>query len=219
VLTVLEVERLLPADPAHGAGIGGVAALEQRRLADDRGGVDQPGDNADIPPGAGRVVEHVVELALAGDEVGEDLLARLPQVLHQPVEQLGMPRLVLDLRGHGELALERRRAQDPVALRQRAHDLGVGVHLDEADQPLAVLVGHPVARLDLATRLNRSLEFLDPLLFGHAAPPACSVLLPSPTRGEGPGVRGTSAPNAPSTIAAYWRANSSGGIGPAGSYH
>src|SRR5690606_40877287 len=75
------------------------------------------------------------------------------------------------------------------------------------------------ARLDLATRLNRSLEFLDPLLFGHAAPPACSVLLPSPTRGEGPGVRGTSAPNAPSTIAAYWRANSSGGIGPAGSYH
>jgi hypothetical protein len=60
--------------------------------------------------------------------------------------------LVLDLAGERELPAQGRRAHDPVALRQHAHELGVGVHLDELQDGGAVLVGHPVVGLDLATR-------------------------------------------------------------------
>jgi hypothetical protein len=43
-----------------------------------------------------------------------------------------------------------RRAHDPFALGQDAHQLAVGVHLDEPEHGDPVLVGHPVGRLDLA---------------------------------------------------------------------
>ena len=45
-----------------------------------------------------------------------------------------MADLVLHLRGQRQLPLQRRRAQDPLALGQDAHQLRVGVHLDELDQ-------------------------------------------------------------------------------------
>ena len=48
--------------------------------------------------------------------------------------QLRVPDLVLDLRGQRELPLQRRRAEDPVALGQHAHQLRVAVHLDELDR-------------------------------------------------------------------------------------
>ena len=108
-------------------------------------------------------MEDVVELGLPRDQVGEALRARLAQVLDHAVDQLGMADLVLDLRGERELALERRRAEDPLALGQHAHQLRVPVHLDELDQPRAVLVRHPVVHLDLAARLNVVEETL---LFG-----------------------------------------------------
>ena len=61
-----------------------------------------------------------------------------------------MADLVLDLAGQGQLPAQGRRAHDPVALGEHAHELRVGVHLDELEHRRAVLVGHPVVGLDLA---------------------------------------------------------------------
>ena len=72
-----------------------------------------------------------------------------------------MANLVLHLRRQRELALERGRTEDPLALGQHAHQLRVPVHLDELDQARPVLVGHPVVRLDLAA----GLDVLEQLLF------------------------------------------------------
>ena len=63
-----------------------------------------------------------------------------------------MADLVLDLGGQGELPAERRRAHEPLALGEDAHELAVGVHLDEPEDLGPVVVGHPVAGLDLARR-------------------------------------------------------------------
>jgi hypothetical protein len=82
--------------------------------------------------------------------------------------------LVLHLRGEGELSLQRRRAEDPFALGQHAHQLRVAVHLDELPQPRAVLVGHPVGRLDLTAVLDVFEEFLLALL--HARPPNRTIV-------------------------------------------
>ena len=59
-----------------------------------------------------------------------------------------MARFVLHLGGERQLALQRRRAEDPLALGEHAHQLRVAVHLDELHEPSAVLVGHPVTGLD-----------------------------------------------------------------------
>jgi hypothetical protein len=64
-------------------------------------------------------VEDVVELRLAGDQVVEAPLARLAEILDDAVDQLAVADLVLDLRRQRELPLQRRRAQDPVALGTR----------------------------------------------------------------------------------------------------
>ena len=61
-------------------------------------------------------------------------LARLAEVLDDAVDQLRVADLVLDLRGERELPLQRRRAEDPVALGEHAHQLRVAVHLDELDR-------------------------------------------------------------------------------------
>ena len=95
-----------------------------------------------------------MELRLARDEVGEALLARLAEVLDDAVDELRVARLVLHLRRERELALEGRRAEDPLALGQHAHQLRVAVHLDELHEPRAVLVGHPVAGLDEPSGLD-----------------------------------------------------------------
>ena len=71
-----------------------------------------------------------------------------------------MPDLVLDLRGERELALQRGGAEDPVALGENAHQLRVAVHLDELDEPRAVLVGHPVSGFDLSAGLDVVEELL-----------------------------------------------------------
>ncbi len=160
VAAVEDVERLLPADLLHDPRVRRVRALEERLLRDDRGRVDEPGDDADVAPRARRVVEDVVELRLARDEVVEAGAARLAEVLDDAVDELRVPDLVLDLRRERELPLQRRRAEDPVALGQDAHELRVAVHLDELDEPCAVLVGHPVGRLDLPARLDVLEELL-----------------------------------------------------------
>ena len=95
-----------------------------------------------------------------------------------------MPDLVLDLRGERELPLERRRAQDPVALGEHAHQLRVRVHLDELRQPRAVLVGHPVARLDEAAGLDVREELLGARVRISAMPTERSVASSDGTRRE-----------------------------------
>ena len=115
---------------------------------------------ADVAPGLGRVVEDVVELGLARDEVGEALLPRLAEILDHAVDQLRVAGLVLHLCRERQLALQGGRAQDPLALGEDSHQLGVPVHLDELDQQPAVLVRHPVGGLDLASGLHVLEEFL-----------------------------------------------------------
>ena len=83
-----------------------------------------------------------------------------------------MADLVLHLRGQRELPLQRRRAEDPLALGQHAHELGVAVHLDELDELRAVLVGHPVVGLDLAARLDVLEELLRARRCSRAGLPA-----------------------------------------------
>jgi hypothetical protein len=90
----------------------------------------------------------------------EACVPRLPEVCDDAVDELRVADLVLDLRRERELPLQRRRAEDPVALRENAHELGVPVHLDELHELRAVLVGHPVARLDLAAGLDVVEELL-----------------------------------------------------------
>ena len=60
-----------------------------------------------------------------------------------------MAGLVLHLGHQDRLALQRRRARDPVALGQHADDLGMRVLRNLPDQRLAVRLRHPVLRLDL----------------------------------------------------------------------
>ena len=156
VAPVEDVERLLPADLLHDPRVRRVRALEERLLADDRRRVDEPRDHADVAPGLRRVVEDVVELRLARDQVVEAVLARLAEVLDDAVDELRVADLVLHLRGQRELALEGRRAQDPLALGQDAHQLRVAVHLDELDQLRAVVVGHPVGRSRPGRRTGRT---------------------------------------------------------------
>jgi hypothetical protein len=112
-------------------------------------------------------MEDVVELRLARDEVGEAGAARLAEILDDPVDQLRVPDLVLHLGGQGELPLQRRRLQDPLALRQHAHQLAVAVHLDELDELLAVLVRQPIAGLDLSAALHVGQELLGARVHGY----------------------------------------------------
>ena len=124
------------------------------------------------PHDLGRVVEDVVELRLAGEQVVEHRLARLAEVLGDSVQQLRVADLVLDLGGERELAAEGRRAHDPLALGEHAHELRVGVHLDEAQHGGPVLVRHPVVRLDLAARSDVRLEVREPLVVAPRRSPA-----------------------------------------------
>ena len=95
-----------------------------------------------------------MELGPPRHEVVEAGVSRLSQIGDDAVDELRVPDLVLDLRGQRQLPLQRRRAEDPVALGQDAHQLRVRVHLDELDELGAVLVRHPVACLDLAPVLH-----------------------------------------------------------------
>jgi hypothetical protein len=138
-------------------------------LGDDRRRVHEPGDDADVAPGPRGVVEDVVELRPAGDEVVEAGLTRLAEVLDDAVDELGVADLVLHLGREGELALERRRAEDPLALRQDAHELRVPVHLDELDERLSVGARHLVARLHQTAILHVGAELVLVSAVSHGA--------------------------------------------------
>src|SRR5207249_3950995 len=71
-----------------------------------------------------------------------------------------MPGLVLNLGEQDGLSFERGRTRDPVAFRQHANDLRMGVLGHLPDQGLAVGRRHPVLGLDLNVRINAILEGL-----------------------------------------------------------
>src|SRR6266542_6639987 len=175
-----------------------------------RGGVYQQGADAQVRPAHGRVVEDVVELGLAVEQVGEHGFARLAEVLGDPVEELRVADLVLDLGAQGELPLERGGAQDPFPLWTHANQLGVGVHLDEPADGPPVVVWLPRAHLDLAPGSDVAVEGLGALgVVGlHWLPPAVAVVVPlmlprpSPSRNR----------------SAYCLAMTSGPSGPSGRY-
>ena len=105
-----------------------------------------------------------MEFRLPGQEIVEHRLARLAEVLGDAIEQLGVPDFILDLRREGQLPAERRGPHDPLALGQDAHQLRVGVHLDEPQDRGPVLIGHPVVGLDLAAAADVRLEQLEALV-------------------------------------------------------
>ena len=64
------------------------------------------------------------------------------------VDVEAVARLVLHLGDERHLPLQRRRAGDPVAFGQHAHDLGMRVLGHHPDELLPVALGHPVLGLD-----------------------------------------------------------------------
>src|SRR5205823_2600223 len=92
---------------------------------------------------------------------------------------------------------EGRRAEDPLTLREHAHQLGVGVHLDELEHRGAVVVRHPVVRLDLAAAHHVRVESVGTLLIVH---PGQGTPRPMDSPPADPGFqRGTSSSVVPST--------------------
>jgi hypothetical protein len=137
---------------------GPVGAAAQRHLVADRGTVDEPPDDADVGVAQRRVVEDRRVLLLAVDELLGELLAVDAERLGRGVEVHAVPGLVLHLGQQDRLAAQRRRPQDPVALRLHPDDLGVRVLGDLADEGLPVGLGHPVPRLDPLVGLDRPVE-------------------------------------------------------------
>ena len=102
----------------------------------------------------------------------EQLLPVDAEGLGGGVEVEPVPGLVLDLGDEDRLAAQRRGAGDPVALGLHADDLGVRVLGDLADQRLAVLVGHRVARFDALVGRDQGVEVVpDRRRAGRRAPP------------------------------------------------
>ena len=114
-------------------------------------------------------MEDVVELRLAREQVVEHRLTRLAEVLGDPVQQLGVTDLVLDLGGQGQLAAQGGGAEDPLALGEHAHQLAVGVHLHELEHCGTIVIRHPVVRLDLAAARDVGVERIGSCCVVHAA--------------------------------------------------
>ena len=165
VVALALVEALLLADADHGAGVGTVGAALQRHLVHDRRAVDQPADGTHVGPGQRRVVEDARILGLAAVELLQQLVAGHAQGLGGAVEVEAVAGLVLHLGEQDRLALQGRRAGDPVALGQLADDLGMRVLRDLPDQGLAIGLGHPLLGLDLDVGVDPVLE--GPLLRRH----------------------------------------------------
>ena len=97
-------------------------------------GVDEVGDGHLVGPRDGLVVEDVVEPAAArrtGPRASRPGLHA--EVGGDHVQQVGVADLVLGLGQHGHLAPQAGRLGDPVPLGQPAHQLRVGVQLDEPE--------------------------------------------------------------------------------------
>ena len=93
-----------------------------------------------------------------------------------------MADLVLGLGQDGHFVAQPRGAWNPVAFGEAAHQLGVGVHLDEGEDGLPVGVGHVVVDLDEPAVVEEGLEFVHgrPGASHQAAPPSSRASLGAP---------------------------------------
>ena len=100
--------------------------------------------------------------ALPVEQLVDELGAIDAERLGAAIDVEAVAGLVLHLGDQRHLALEARRAGDPVAFGQHADDLGVRVLRHHPDELRAVALGHPVLRLDgLAggdSRLERGVQ-------------------------------------------------------------
>ena len=92
-------------------------------------------------------------------------MQRLEQIVAAHAQRLGgavkvepVAALVLNLGDQDGLALEARCARDPVALGQHADDFAVCVLADLPHERLAIALGHPVLRFDLAIGFDARIE-------------------------------------------------------------
>ena len=152
------MEGLLLAHAHHRTRIRAIRAAAQRHLIHDGRAVHQPADHAHIGPGERGVVEDRAVLGAARVQRVQHLVAAGAERLCGAVQIEAMPRLVLHLGDENRLALQARRAADPVALGQHADDLAVRVLADLAHQRLAVGLGHPVLRFDAAVVIDALVE-------------------------------------------------------------
>ena len=158
VLAALEVERLLHVDPLHGAHVRAVGAVGERFLIHDRRAVDEPLDHGDVAPGRRGIVEDVVILRHACNQIAQHLIARLAEVLRHAIEHLAVADFVLDLGRQCELAAQTRGPCDPLPFGQRTNDLGVGVMLRHLEHAGAIGLRQPIVRLDELAGIDLRLE-------------------------------------------------------------
>src|SRR3546814_15270486 len=86
------------------------------------------------------------------------LLAAGAERLGRRIEIEAVPRLVLNLGEQNGLAPERRRARDPVALRQHTNDLAMRMLRNLPRERAPIGLGHPVLGLDEIVRRHERLE-------------------------------------------------------------
>ncbi len=130
----------------------------QRHLVHDRSTVDKPADRADIGPGQRRVVEDRRIFRLPRKQLLGELVARHAERFGGAIEIEPVARLVLHLGEQDRLAVERRRAGDPVAFGKLSDDFRMGVLRNLPDQRLAIALGHPFLGLDLDIGIDPLLE-------------------------------------------------------------
>src|SRR5437773_6525614 len=163
------MEAFLTADANHRACIRRERATANRHLVHDRRAVHEPADRPHIGPGQRRVVEDRAVFRAATVQCVDHLVARGAERLSGGVEVQAVTGLVLHLGEQDGLALERRRAADPVAFGQHADDLRMRVLADLPQQRLAVVLGHPVLSLDEVAGVDARIESLLQLhLFGRS---------------------------------------------------
>ncbi len=112
----------------------------------------------DVGPGRGRIVEDARVLGLARQQLIDQLIAADAQGLGGAVQIGAVAAFILHLGDQNGFAQQRRRASDPIALRQHADDLGMRVLGDLANRAWcgSAQASSPWARSSLPHR--RALE-------------------------------------------------------------
>src|SRR5438128_254666 len=157
-----------PLDRAHPGAVGAAAdVFELVAGAPIHAEVEED----EIGPGLDRIVEDVHPL-IARDARGPDIRVRLDahredlvvpadvaldveaEVGEQTVHECGVSQIVLHDLGDDGLLLDRRRLGDPGHVAVAPCQLRVGLHGQEVDEVLAIVVGHFVGGLDAHARLD-----------------------------------------------------------------
>ena len=171
VLAVANVELFLLEDPVDRAHPGPVGAPADVLELVTRAPIHAKVEEYEIGPRVDRVVEDVHPLVARdprGPDIGvrpdahrEDLVMAAdmaldvePEVGEEAVHDRRVAQLVLHDLGDDVFFLDRGRLGDPRHITVAARQLRVGLHGQEVDEVLAVVVGHLVRGLDAGARLD-----------------------------------------------------------------